>query len=206
MGPKNSLDYEKQYWNDYPIIAGCDEVGRGCCAGPLVTCAVIFPTNYHNPLIKDSKQLSSKQREYIYKIIQQDALHIAYEFISAAEVDQLNPKRASQIGMRRCVEQLQTTTNINLIITDFEHINIDLPQINIIKGDTQSISVAAASIIAKVLRDRFMIDLATKYPQYHFDKHKGYNTKIHLEAINKYGIIPNIHRISYKNIQSILNK
>ncbi|MCV3728517.1 ribonuclease HII [Ureaplasma miroungigenitalium] len=200
------LDFEKQYWTDHPIILGVDEVGRGCCAGPLVVCAVILPQNYTHPQIVDSKRLTPKQRAELFTIIQRDALFYHYEFISAQEVDALNPKKASQIGMQRCVIALAQKIKIDLVLTDFEPIQTNIPQINLIHGDNLSISIAAASIMAKVIRDNYMIDLHTTYPAYGFDQHKGYVTQKHIQAIKEHGVISDVHRMSYKNVQACLVK
>ncbi|MCV3754340.1 ribonuclease HII [Ureaplasma zalophigenitalium] len=200
------LDFERKYWIENPIILGVDEVGRGCCAGPLVVCAVILPRNYTHPKIRDSKRLTPEQRLELFRIIQNDALFYHYEFISAQEVDLLNPKKASQIGMQRCVQAIQEQTHIDLVLTDFEPISTSIKQINLIHGDNLSISIAAASIMAKVIRDEYMIALHALYPDYGFKEHKGYVTKKHSQAIEKHGVLNGVHRLSYKNIQGCLNK
>ncbi|WP_027334033.1 ribonuclease HII [Mycoplasma elephantis] len=198
------LDYEKKYWdNKINFICGTDEAGRGCCAGPLVCACVIFPKNYQNILINDSKKISNNKRNKLFNIIINDAIDYSIIFISSKEVDELNPKKASKLGMKRCIENLKIIPEI--VITDYENIDIKIKQDNLIKGDQKSITVAAASILAKVSRDNYMIDLDKKYPNFMFKKHKGYCTKMHNNAIKKYGITPE-HRVSYKNIKSILIK
>ncbi|UUD37158.1 ribonuclease H II [Mycoplasmopsis californica] len=197
------LDYEKKYWNgNFNLICGVDEAGRGCCAGPLVAAAVIFPKDYQNNQINDSKQLSNKQRVLIFDKIIADALAYEVKFIPAVEVDRINPKNASKLAMKNAIMELNIKPD--LIITDFEKIDINIKQDNLVKGDTKSISVAAASILAKVARDKYMIELDGKYPGYKFAKHKGYCTKEHNQAIAKYGVTPE-HRKSYKNIKKALS-
>lgn len=189
--------YEKEAnKKGYKLVAGLDEVGRGCIAGPLVSAAVIFPQNYQNDLIKDSKLLSSTKRELLFDIIKKDALAYYISEISANELDRLNPKQASIFSMQKSIEKINIKPDFLLI--DYEKLNTDIDSLSITKGDQKSISIAAASILAKVYRDNLMIELAKKYPEYLFEKHKGYQTKKHEEAIKKYGAIKGIHRFSYK--------
>ncbi|WP_406615719.1 ribonuclease HII [Mycoplasmopsis hyopharyngis] len=196
----NWIENELQKENKLKII-GCDEVGRGCCAGPLVVAAVLFPTGYQNDQIYDSKKLSDKQRRKLVSIIQKDAIEYHYQVISSKMVDQLNPKNASIFAMENAIKSF---TNIpDLVLTDFEKITCEYEQINLIKGDQKSISIAAASILAKVYRDDYMIELAKEFPKYGFEKHKGYCTKDHEQAMGKYGLI-NEHRITYKNVAKYL--
>ncbi|MDR2461762.1 MAG: ribonuclease HII [Mycoplasmataceae bacterium] len=202
---KNNLyEYENKCIQEgYKLIAGTDEVGRGCLAGPLVTACCILPINYVNDKINDSKKLSSKQREELFDIIIKDA--IAYEifFVDSNEVDKLNPKKASVYGMEQCIKKIKIKPDIILI--DAEKINTDIPTISIIKGDAKSITIAAASILAKVARDRYMVDtIDIKYPMYHFKKHKGYGTKLHMNALMKFGPIKNLHRFSYKPVKELV--
>ncbi|WP_029906159.1 ribonuclease HII [Mycoplasmopsis opalescens] len=200
---KESLNYELTNFPNEKIIAGFDEAGRGCCAGPLVVACVVFNNNYQNNLINDSKKLSINERKLSYETIIKDALDVKVEIIEPAEVDKLNPKQASKIGMLRCLEKLKIKPS--LLITDFEKIDQNTyKQLNLVKGDSKAITVAAASIIAKVTRDNIMDNYANIYPQYQFHKHKGYCTKMHQEAIEKYGIL-DIHRKSYKNIKKIID-
>lgn len=197
------LNYEKENYADTKLIVGLDEAGRGCCAGPLVVGCVIMPQNFNHPLIKDSKQLSQKQREEALEIILENAIETVTTIINAQEVDQLNPKQASRIGMQRCINKLNTKPE--LVITDFEKINdINIPQINLVKGDQLSINVAAASILAKVTRDLIMVGIDKKFPMYNFKKNKGYCTKEHEAAMSQYGICE-FHRKSYKNVKKYLN-
>lgn len=193
------LEFEKELKEKF--IVGCDEVGRGACAGPLVACCIMLPYNYKNEKINDSKKLTEKRREELETIIKSDAIEYHIEFISPTQVDQINPKQASKLAMKRAVEKFKH--QIELVITDFEKIEINFAQINLIKGDQKSINVAAASILAKLERDNYMKKISSNYPQYHFEIHKGYSTKMHQKALELYGTCP-IHRLSYKNVQKIL--
>ncbi|MCS4536659.1 ribonuclease HII [Mycoplasma sp. CSL7475-4] len=196
-----NLDIEKEYSNKNNIL-GIDEAGRGACAGPLVVAGVILPKGYTNSLINDSKKLSQKQRDKAFEIIKKDAIKYSIKIATPKQVDELNPKQATRKLMKEIVEELNFA---DLIITDFEKVDISyIEQINLIKGDSQSLSVAAASIIAKVYRDNYMNSLSTKYPQYCFDKHKGYCTKLHNKLIEKHGICEE-HRITYKNVVNSLS-
>ncbi|MFV8483526.1 ribonuclease HII [Mycoplasma sp. Z473B] len=197
------LDFEKDYWTKYPLIAGLDEVGRGCLAGELVVACVVFPANYSNSRIKDSKLLSEKVREELYDEIIASALAYSIEIRSLNDINNSNPKAQSRIGMQLALAKLPFEPD--LVITDFEQISTNLPQINLIKGDNISLSVAAASILAKVTRDRMMLQYSKIYPQYDFENNKGYGTKRHLQALETYGVTP-LHRIKYKPVASILRK
>ncbi|VEU78339.1 ribonuclease HII [Mycoplasmopsis columbinasalis] len=191
------LEYEKKLWQEHRLILGLDEAGRGCPAGPLVVAGVIFPPNYQNPHINDSKKLTPKQRETLYNVIVNDAIAYQVVIFEPEYVDQHNPKQTSRNGMRQIAQNI--TPQPTFILTDFEQIpNTPIPQENLIKGDAQSITIAAASILAKVTRDRIMLELDKLYPNYGFAKHKGYGTKAHLDAVNAFGKIKGIHRLSYK--------
>ncbi|VEU77090.1 ribonuclease HII [Mycoplasmopsis columbina] len=198
------LNFEKDYWNEYDLILGLDEAGRGCCAGPLVVAGVIFNKNYVNLDINDSKKLNSKKREELFKIIKRDALAYKIVVYDANYVDLFNPKQTSRNGMLKIVKEIELKPN--LIITDFEKIDqTDIKQINLVKGDSKSISVAAASILAKVFRDQLMENYDQKYPQYNFKKHKGYATKDHQNVLEAFGPSP-IHRLTYKNVEKCIKK
>lgn len=186
----------------YNKILGIDEAGRGCCAGPLVVAGVVLPKNFKSDLINDSKKLSESKRKKAYELIIQNAIEYKIVFASAKYVDKFNPKQATRNLMNKIVESMN---NIDLIITDFEPVtSTNIKQLNLIKGDSQSLNVAAASILAKVARDEYMVKIDKQYPQYQFAKHKGYCTKLHQEAIVKYGTCPE-HRLSYKNIKSLID-
>ncbi|AUF83651.1 ribonuclease HII [Mesoplasma syrphidae] len=187
---------------DVETIAGSDEAGRGAMAGPIVVATVILPKDYKNPLIRDSKKLAENLRESLYEEITKVAIEWRIAIYDAKAVDKLNPKYASILGMINSIQQLAVKPDICLI--DGEKISIASYQtIQLIKGDDLSQTIAAASIIAKVTRDRIMRKYAKIYLQYNFDKHKGYCTKKHCEELSKYGITE-IHRKSYKPVKNIM--
>lgn len=191
---KFMLDYEKKYQN--LVIAGIDEAGRGPLAGPVVCACVVMPLEKEKMIeqVNDSKQLSSKKREKLYDEIVKVALDYAIIEIDEKTIDEINILNATKLGMKRALESLKIKPDIVLI--DAVKIDSDIRQENIIKGDTLSYNIAAASILAKVYRDRLMIKLSEKYPQYNFAKHKGYGTREHINALKIYGKCP-IHRESF---------
>ncbi len=194
------LDYQEQFYNDdINLIVGIDEAGRGPLAGPVVAAAVIFARTYNNKDINDSKKLSEKKREELFETIKNDALAIGVGIVDAPTIDKINIYEATKAAMKEAISNLNY--KFDLILTDAMPLkDVGAPVIDIVKGDAKALPIAAASIIAKVTRDHIMNDLAMKYPQYGFDKHKGYGTKTHLEALDKYGPIKNIHRYSYKPV------
>ena len=194
------LDYQEQFYNDdINLIVGIDEAGRGPLAGPVVAAAVIFARTYNNKDINDSKKLSEKKRKELFETIKNDALAIGVGIVDAPTIDKINIYEATKIAMKEAISNLNY--KFDLILTDAMPLkDVGAPVIDIVKGDAKALPIAAASIIAKVTRDHIMNDLAKKYPQYGFDKHKGYGTKTHLEALDKYGPIINIHRYSYKPV------
>lgn len=199
---KDIYNYEEElYQKGYKYICGCDEAGRGPMAGPLVASGVILPVGYKLDSLDDSKKLSAKKRDELFDIIKRDALYYEIEVISVEDVDILNVYEASKIAMTRCVERMQMT---DYVLTDCMPLDIDLPVLSLIKGDSKSGSIAAASVLAKVTRDRIMMELDKLYPQYEFSKHKGYVTKRHLELLEKYGVSP-VHRKSFAPVKNILN-
>ncbi|WP_029513149.1 ribonuclease HII [Mycoplasmopsis primatum] len=196
------LNFESIKCANYKLIAGLDEAGRGCCAGPLVVACVIMPKDYHNDLINDSKKISPKLRECLYNEIINNAIEYQIITLPASYVDKNNPKKASRDGMLKCLYNLANKPD--LVITDFEHIdNLSIPQINLVKGDSISFNVACASILAKVSRDRYMNQIDSKYSVYDFKSHKGYCTQKHNAMIERYGICPE-HRLTYKNVAKAL--
>ncbi len=199
------LDLEKEYYKKgFKIIAGCDEAGRGCLCGPVIACAVIFPKDYKNELINDSKKLTPKKREELYNVILKDALAIGICAIEADEIDKINIYEASRKAMIESLKQIDNY-KIDCILTDAMPLKLnDLESIPIIKGDAKAISIAAASIIAKVTRDRLLDEYSYIYPDYKFENHKGYSTKKHIELINKYGVIKGFYRESYSPVRDIL--
>lgn len=196
------LEYEIKYREmGHKFIVGLDEAGRGPIAGPLVVAACILPFDYDNPLIDDSKKLSEKKRELLFEEIKKVALDYSIEILEIEEIDKLNIYKASKNGMERCLKKL--THPYDVALTDAMPIDCDVPFEAIIKGDAKSQSIAAASILAKVTRDHLMLELAKLFPEYDLENNKGYGTKKHLEAIEKYGILP-IHRTTYEPIKSKL--
>lgn len=187
------------YNNKFKVVAGVDEVDRGSIAGPLVVAMIILPKNYKNKQVNDSKKLNPKIREILYKQLLNDAIDYQIEIIKPDVVDKLNPKQASILGMEMCYQNIKTKPDIVLI--DYEKIRIDAKTISIVDGDQKSISIAAASIIAKVYRDNLMKNLSLKYPNYNLECNKGYLTKDHILAIEKFGPIKKLHRYSYKPIK-----
>ena len=192
------LDYEKNlYAQGYNLIVGCDEAGRGPLCGPVVCAACILPPNYQNEDIDDSKKISEKKREKLFEIIKRDAVAYAIICISPQEIDKINIYEASRKGMQDAIEALNITPEY--ILTDAMPLKKfqEIPQEALIKGDAKAINIAAASILAKVTRDKILEEYDRLYPQYEFKKHKGYPTKKHLELLDTYGPIKEIYRYSY---------
>ena len=200
----NMYLYENKYKKlGKKVIAGLDEAGRGPMAGPLVVAMVILNPRCKIEGLNDSKQLSEKKREALYQEIMAKAKEVQVEVISVSDVDEMNVYRASQIGMLNCLSKAKS--KIDFVLSDAMPLGDKWEHEAIIKGDAKSATIAAASIVAKVTRDHIMYDLAKKYPEYHFEKHKGYVTKLHLEAINKYGVCE-IHRKSFAPVQEVIKK
>lgn len=186
--------YEREY-SSYDYICGIDEVGRGPLAGPVVACAVILPKDEEILYLNDSKKLSEKKREELFDIIQEKALAIGIGIVEPKRIDEINILQATYEAMRIALSKLSIRPN--LLFNDAVTIpNVDIKQIPLIHGDTLSASIAAASIIAKVTRDRLMLEYDKEYPEYSFSKHKGYGTRLHDEAIKKFGL-SKIHRLSF---------
>lgn len=199
----DNLAFEKELYNKgYNLIAGCDEAGRGPLCGPVVASAVILPKNYQLSGLTDSKKLTEKQREKFFPIIMKDAISVGVSIIDNNTIDEINILEASRLAMKEAVSKLSVKPEY--IITDAMDLYVDncLP---IIKGDQKSITIAAASVIAKVTRDHIMYEIDNKYPEYEFKKHKGYPTKKHLENIEKYGLL-DIYRKSYKPVKDYLER
>lgn len=194
--------YEKEIRNQgYTYIAGIDEVGRGPLAGPVVTAAVILPEDFYLPGIDDSKKLSEKKRELFYEVIQQEAIAIGVGIIQPAEIDRINIYQATKKGMLEAVQELSQTPDYLLI--DAMKLATPYPSQSLIKGDSKSVSIAAASIIAKVTRDRMMKELHQEYPDYHFASNMGYGTQEHLIALKECGITIH-HRKSFSPIKEMV--
>lgn len=186
--------YEKEY-SVYEYIAGIDEVGRGPLAGPVVTCAVILPKDCNILYINDSKKLSEKKREELYGIIMEQAIAVGIGIESPQVIDDINILQATYSAMRKSIENLKIRPS--LLLNDAVTIpGVDIKQVPIIKGDAQSISIATASIIAKVTRDRMMVEYDKLYPGYDFAGNKGYGSAGHIDALKKLGPTP-IHRRSF---------
>lgn len=184
--------------------AGCDEVGRGCLAGPVVAAAVILPLNYKHNLLTDSKQLSKTKRDIIRLDILKDAIAYAISEVGHEEVDKINVLRASFVGMHRALAQLSISPELILVDGNKFIPYKSIPHECIIKGDGKFLSIAAASILAKTHRDHLMEKLAISHPEYGWDRNVGYPTKEHRDAIMKYGITP-YHRKSFKLLPNQLD-
>ena len=196
--------YEKDLINQgIKLIAGVDEVGRGPLVGPVVAAAVILPLNYKLEGLTDSKKLSEKKRDLFYDILKKDALSIGIGIIDEKIIDQVNIYEATKLAMKEALNNLKIKPEHVLI--DAMPLDIDIPRTSIIKGDAKSLSIAAASVIAKVTRDKMMYNLDKKYPMYNFKKNKGYPTKEHILAINQYGIIKE-HRKTFCPVKDYLTK
>ena len=179
------------------IEAGCDEAGRGCLAGPVTAAAVILPEDFHNELLNDSKQLTERQRELLRPIIEREAIAWAVAFVSPQEIAEINILRASFTAMHRAIDQL-TTRPEALLIDGNRFIKYqDIPHTCIVKGDGKMMSIAAASVLAKTHRDEYMQRIAQDFPQYAWDKNKGYPTPAHRAAIELHGATPH-HRMSFQ--------
>jgi len=186
----------KNCYNEGKIEAGCDEAGRGCLAGSVYAAAVIFPADYQNEELNDSKQLTDKKRHQLREIIERDALAWAVGVVTPEEIDKINILNASILAMHRALDQLAVRPEA--IIVDGNRFKQygKIPHSCIVKGDAKYLSIAAASILAKTYRDDYMDGLAEEYPQYDWKSNKGYPTKKHREAIRQYGVTP-YHRMSY---------
>lgn len=201
----NLYKYEEElYDSKIELVCGCDEVGRGCIAGPLVVAACIMPPLLRIEGINDSKKLTAKKREELYKLITKEAIAYKVVFIDEATVDELNIYQATKKGMLEAIEGLEVKPEYALI--DAMPLGeLELAHNSIIHGDARSASIAAASIIAKVTRDHYMEKMDVKYPNYGFKKHKGYCTKEHVLALEKYGPC-DIHRKTYYPVSKYFTK
>ena len=192
------LDYsyeQKAHDAGFKIVCGIDEAGRGPLAGPVFAAAVILPENYSHEILNDSKKLSEKKRDMVYDDIIRDAVSWSVGIATEKEIDDINILNATFLAMKRAVEGLKIKPDLAYIDGNREP-KTGVREITIVKGDSKCMSVAAASIIAKVSRDRFMLGIDEKYPQYQFSKHKGYGTKLHYEMIEKFGV-SEVHRKTF---------
>ena len=196
----NNREYEEKYRN-LNYICGVDEVGRGPLVGPVVAVAVILPKNYFLEGLTDSKKLSKKKREYFYEVITKDALAVGVGIVDNKKIDEINILEAARLAMKIAINNLSIKPDV--ILTDAMKLDIGILEEDIIKGDLKSITISAASVIAKVTRDKMMKELHSRYPMYNFIKNNGYPTKEHIEAIYKYGIIEE-HRKTFRPITDII--
>ncbi|WP_226665725.1 ribonuclease HII [Metabacillus litoralis] len=197
-----------RYENDvrakgYQLIAGIDEVGRGPLAGPVVAAAVILKEECYIPGLTDSKKLTASLREHFFELVKENAVAIGIGIISPKVIDEVNIYEATKLAMLKAIDELNVQPDYLLL--DAMNLNININQQSIIKGDSKSVSIAASSVIAKVTRDRMMINLAKDYPEYGYEKHMGYGTKLHLEALAKHGVTEH-HRKSFAPVKELLKE
>ena len=185
-------------------IAGIDEAGRGPLAGPVVAAAVIFPSKVNIPGLNDSKKLSANKREELFPKIQEISVAFGLAVVDQKVIDKINILQAARLAMKQAVETLKITPGL-LLIDGNQKIDSTLNQWPIVKGDSRSLSIAAASVLAKVTRDRIMDDYHKLYPQYEFNRHKGYGTKLHRNLIQEHGPCP-IHRSTFKGVSEYIKR
>ncbi|MBQ6874516.1 MAG: ribonuclease HII [Clostridia bacterium] len=199
------MDYsfEKELISEgYGVVCGIDEAGRGPLAGPVCAAAVILPTDLEIEGLNDSKKLTEKKREALFDVVKEKALAYSIVMVDEKVIDEINILQATLLAMRNAVEGLEIKPDAALIDGN-QKPGLGIEERTVVKGDAKSMSIAAASILAKVSRDRFMLELDEKYPQYQFAKHKGYGTKLHYECIEQFGISP-VHRLTF--LKKILDK
>lgn len=198
-----TYEYEKEIMSEgFGVVCGIDEAGRGPLCGPVCAAAVILPVDCEIDGLNDSKKLSEKKREQLYEVITEKAIAYSFSMVDAKTIDEINILQATFLAMRNAVNGLFIRPDAALIDGN-QKPGLDIEQRTLVKGDAKSPSVAAASIIAKVTRDRYMLRMDEEYPQYLFAQHKGYGTKLHYEMIEKYGICPE-HRKTF--LKKILGK
>ena len=196
--------YEKELWGSgIEFVAGVDEVGRGPLIGPVVTACVVLPHDFVLEGLNDSKKLSEKKRDMYYDYIIKHAIAVEVGMCSPEEIDQMNIYQASKLAMIRAIKKVQEKIPVGHVLSDAMPIEMDIPVTSIIKGDSKSITIAAASVVAKVTRDRMMYELDKEFPEYGFKNHKGYPTKKHLEAIQAFGLIDG-YRKTYGPVKELL--
>lgn len=186
-------------------IGGVDEVGRGPLIGPVVAACCVLPADFHLEGLTDSKKLSEKKRETFYDYIKEHALAYGIGEVSPERIDEVNIYQATKEAMYMAIKQVQDQIPLEHVLIDAMPLELDIPSTSIIKGDAKSISIAAASVLAKVTRDRMMIELDQKYPMYGFASHKGYPTKKHIEAIHQFGLIDG-YRKTYGPIKEMVGE
>ena len=206
MGKIDLYKYEKElYKQGINYIGGVDEVGRGPLIGPVVTACVVLPKDFILVGLNDSKQLSEKKRDEYYKYIKENALACEVGIIGPEIIDEVNIYEATKLAMKQAIDKVNKKIKLEHVLIDAMPLELDIPTTSIIKGDAKSISIAAASVIAKVTRDEMMYELDKIYPQYGFKSHKGYPTKKHIEAINQYGLIEG-YRKTYGPVKKIIEE
>ena len=198
--------YEKELWKQgISYVGGVDEVGRGPLIGPVVTACVVLPQDFSLEGLTDSKKLSEKKRNIFFQYIKEHAISCEIGMCTPEEIDEMNIYAASREAMIRAIRKVQKKVPLQYVLTDAMPLDLEIPSQAIIKGDAKSISIAAASVVAKVTRDEMMYELDKQYPQYGFKDHKGYPTKKHLEAIQTYGLIDG-YRKTYGPVKKIIEK
>ncbi len=198
--------YEKDlYKQGFTYIGGTDEAGRGPLIGPVVAACCVLPKDFILEGLTDSKKLSEKKREQFFPYIKEHAIAYGIGIVSPERIDEINIYAASKEAMMIAIKEVREKINLEYVLSDAMPLELDIPSLPIIKGDAKSISIAAASVLAKVTRDHILEELDSKYPEYGFKKHKGYPTKAHLEAIGKYGLIDG-YRKTYGPIKKILEE
>lgn len=183
------------YDEGFTLLCGVDEAGRGPLAGPVCAAAVMLPRGHVIDGLNDSKKLTEKRREELYEVIRDESVSYGIAFASVEEIEALNILGATFLAMNRAIAQLSPAPELALIDGNRTK-GIEVPARCVVKGDSKCADIAAASVLAKVTRDRYMLEMAEKYPQYHFEQHKGYGTKLHYEALREFGPSP-IHRMSF---------
>lgn len=202
----DNYKYEKELRDKgISFIAGVDEVGRGPLVGPVVAACVVLPEEFNLDGLTDSKKLSEKKRDFYYEEIKRQSLGYGIGIIDEKKIDEVNIYEATKLAMKAAIDECKKNCKIEHILIDAMPLELDIPTTSIIKGDLKSITISAASVIAKVTRDRMLDELDEKFPMYDFKKNKGYPTKKHLAAIEEYGIIDE-HRRSYGPVKNYLEK
>ncbi|MCM1370781.1 MAG: ribonuclease HII [Clostridium sp.] len=202
----DNYKYEKELWQQgFNNIAGVDEVGRGPLIGPVVTACVVLPKDFKLEGLTDSKKLSEKKRNIFADYIKDNCIAYSIGIVSPEEIDEINIYEASRKAMINAIKEVRNKVQVDYVLSDAMPIDMDIPVMPITKGDLKSVTIAAASVIAKVTRDEMMYELSKKYPMYGFDKHKGYPTKKHIEALKQYGLIDG-YRKTYGPVKEILER
>ena len=193
------------FQKNYTLIGGVDEVGRGPLVGPVVAACCVLPKDFYLEGLTDSKKLSEKKRNLFFEYIKKYAIAYGIGVVSPERIDEINIYNASKEAMIKAIKEVQKQIPLELVLVDAMPLDLDIPSISIIHGDALSISIAAASVLAKVTRDQMMYELDEKYPMYGFGNHKGYPTKKHIEALEKYGLIDG-YRKTYGPVKKIMEE